>query len=665
MPKHNRIELLAQHATDGTNRAFNRNLANRLWALLLHRGLVHPADEAHSANPAAHPALLDLLADELVAIRFDSRAFLREIALSRTYQRSIELPATLADAARAAAQKLPALEAEHKRLTDLAVQAHEAVEKTEADLRAARKVAEPLAVEIAKTNAAVADLKKLAETAAAALAAAQQLHASKQETLKLTAEAFGKAEAAAKLPEEKLIAEAAAKLKSRAMQLTNEVAAAASDAVSKGTASKTAADKHAAADLGAKAVQARLDGANLQIKAGEERRAAALVRRMAERMASRQAERAWLSAKTLVEQAELTTLLAASQALVNRIQNDLAAVRPLVAKQTELTAAEHAQAAATALLAAARQELATKEEAARIVGEVLAKAETARQKLTNDTELAGAALKLQARHTQMGAETTGAQQAAAAREMELKQVAARLDTARQAHAAVAAQLPAAQLRLAALEAELQPALAKLGEARTRLDDTTGSLGTQWGSVFAIGSLAPLTPEQFGWSLMQATGLLAVQRAAAEAEFDKKTPADPKNPTEAARLAARTTFSEQTASDRLKGNLSQFVNLFGGAAGGPQDDFYATPDQALFFANDGVVRTWLAPAAKNLTDRLTQLADAKAVAEELYLATLTRRPNEAESAEVQRRLAARPAEKALVAQELAWALLASAEFRFNH
>lgn len=666
IPKHSRRELLAQHATDGSNRAFNRNLANRLWALLMHRGIIHPVDEAHSDNPPSHPALLDALTDELVALKFDTRAFLRELASTRTYQRSVEVSAALAEAAKSAAQKIPTLEAEHKRLAAVAVQSHEAVEKLETELRAARKTAEIIGAELTKTNAAVAELKKLSDAATAVLAASQQVHAAKQEALKLVADALAKtSEAIAKLPEDKPLAEAAGKLKNRAGQLTNEVNTAGSDVAAKQAVAKIPTDKYAAADFGAKAVQARLDETLAKIKTGEQQRAAAIARRVTERQAEHQAKRAATSAKALVEHGELTTIAAASQSLVDRIQKDLAGVRPIIAKQIELTDSEQAQSIAIAALAEVRKQLAAKEESVRLVGEALAKAELARQKLTNDTEVAAATTQIKTRHTQLSAEIAGAQQAVATRVTELKSVEDRLGGAKQAHAAIAAQLPAAQQRLAALEAELRPALDKLNADYSKLDEVTTKLGTQWGGGFAIGALAPLTPEQFGWSLMQAAGLVDVQRAAAEAEFDKKTPVDPKTPADPARLAARVKFTEQFTHDKLKGNLGQFVNLFGGAAGGPQDDFYATPDQALFFANGGVVRGWVAPTAGSLTDRLAKLADAKAAAEELYLAVLTRRPSEAEAAEVQRRLAARPTEKAAVAQELVWALLASAEFRFNH
>jgi hypothetical protein len=55
-----------------------------------------------------------------------------------------------------------------------------------------------------------------------------------------------------------------------------------------------------------------------------------------------------------------------------------------------------------------------------------------------------------------------------------------------------------------------------------------------------------------------------------------------------------------------------------------------------------------------------------MAEEIYLATLTRLPDAAEIAEVAATIAARPPEKKAEALgDFAWALLASLEFRFVH
>ncbi len=92
VPKFQPRQLLATHLTDPSNRRFVENSVNRFWFLMMGRGLVHPLDMLHDQNPPSHPQLLKLLADEFVAHKFDVQWLLRELALSKTYQRSSILP---------------------------------------------------------------------------------------------------------------------------------------------------------------------------------------------------------------------------------------------------------------------------------------------------------------------------------------------------------------------------------------------------------------------------------------------------------------------------------------------------------------------------------------------------------------------------------------------
>ena len=131
------------------------------------------------------------------------------------------------------------------------------------------------------------------------------------------------------------------------------------------------------------------------------------------------------------------------------------------------------------------------------------------------------------------------------------------------------------------------------------------------------------------------------------------------------LEARDVELEQLTYDKLKGNIATFVGFYGAAAGQPQGDFFATADQALFAANGGSINSWVAPAAGNVTERVTKQADAKVVAEDLYLTLFTRMPTDGERADVANYLKDRTKDKGVAAQELVWALLNSAEFRFNH
>jgi len=92
VPKFRPRELLATDLTSKDNELFARNSANRIWFLLMGRGLSHPLDEMHSKNPPSHPKLLDLLAREFVSHGFDLKWLIREIMMSEVYQRSSRLP---------------------------------------------------------------------------------------------------------------------------------------------------------------------------------------------------------------------------------------------------------------------------------------------------------------------------------------------------------------------------------------------------------------------------------------------------------------------------------------------------------------------------------------------------------------------------------------------
>ena len=83
-----RREGLAHWLTDAANPWFAKNMANRVWAHLMGRGLVEPVDDFRATNPPTNPELLDLLAAHLVAHRYDVKSLIRFIMASRTYQLS-------------------------------------------------------------------------------------------------------------------------------------------------------------------------------------------------------------------------------------------------------------------------------------------------------------------------------------------------------------------------------------------------------------------------------------------------------------------------------------------------------------------------------------------------------------------------------------------------
>jgi hypothetical protein len=87
-PAGDRRETLANWLTSPDNPWFARNMANRIWAHFLGRGLVEPVDDVRASNPPSNPELLTLLARILTEAKFDQKVLIRAIVASQTYQRS-------------------------------------------------------------------------------------------------------------------------------------------------------------------------------------------------------------------------------------------------------------------------------------------------------------------------------------------------------------------------------------------------------------------------------------------------------------------------------------------------------------------------------------------------------------------------------------------------
>jgi hypothetical protein len=224
---------------------------------------------------------------------------------------------------------------------------------------------------------------------------------------------------------------------------------------------------------------------------------------------------------------------------------------------------------------------------------------------------------------------------------------------RQSNSQVDDDLAAAKRALAVASEQLAAAESRARGLAGAADSELAVVSRHWSTRFSAASLKPLTPEQLGWNTLQVLGIVARERSPAEADLRKRniepTPAQ----------------LELEIDRRLSGPIARFVGLFGAAAGQPQRGFFATVDQALFFSNGGEVRGWVAPSQGNLCDRLLKLKDSHALADELYLSVVTRKPLPEETGEIERYLAERPRDRPTAVQEIVWALVASSEFRFNH
>ncbi|WP_020474298.1 DUF1549 domain-containing protein [Zavarzinella formosa] len=159
--------------------------------------------------------------------------------------------------------------------------------------------------------------------------------------------------------------------------------------------------------------------------------------------------------------------------------------------------------------------------------------------------------------------------------------------------------------------------------------------------YAVAILKPLSPEQIGYSMMQATGLTDVYRN----ELAK-------------------TLTEPTLQTKLAPNLGPFRQLYGAQPGEPEDGFASTLDQTLFVKHGNHVRNLIAPRTGSLVERAAKLAEPSLIAEELFLTVYSRLPADDERRELAELL--RPAaNRTNTLTEVVWAMLASAEFRFNH
>ena len=112
--------------------------------------------------------------------------------------------------------------------------------------------------------------------------------------------------------------------------------------------------------------------------------------------------------------------------------------------------------------------------------------------------------------------------------------------------------------------------------------------------------------------------------------------------------------------------AKFVKAFSNQAREPEDEITPSLPGSLFILHDAAILGMLKPKPGNLLERLEKLSDDDKVAEELYLALLSRAPSPDESAAVAEILQQRSAtDRPQALANLVWSLLASMEFRVNH
>ncbi|HEY7328943.1 MAG TPA: DUF1549 and DUF1553 domain-containing protein [Gemmataceae bacterium] len=89
-PATDRRQVLADWLTSGDNPFFAKSVVNRIWYHLHGKGIVDPVDDFRDSNPSANDELLDALAKDFVAHKFDVKHMIRVVMNSRTYQLSAQ-----------------------------------------------------------------------------------------------------------------------------------------------------------------------------------------------------------------------------------------------------------------------------------------------------------------------------------------------------------------------------------------------------------------------------------------------------------------------------------------------------------------------------------------------------------------------------------------------
>jgi len=669
VPKYSRLSQLAGAVAGGDNPAFRRAIANRLWAHLMGRGLVEPVDLHHEGNPPTHPAVLEQLATEIATTKFDMRAMLRELALSRTYARSIDLPAEIDQRGSELAAQLATLTAERDKTDAAKQQLQDASNKALEVVGVARAAATPVAEELAKAKAAASGSKQALDAANAAVTAAQTALPGKQEAARLVAEANAKTqEAAQKLADDKELVDAAAKIKARADQLTADVAALQKSLTDNQAVAKTSTEQLAIQEPLVAPLEAKYAPLQTELAAAVELSKAADARLREQASVALAASDRLIEAQAVVDVHKASEAVVAARATAAQMSNELAAAK------TAVTAFEPEMANANQALAAAQQTVTTtqqgveetrKQQAEKksvldAVADAFAKTEIAQQKLPDSVELAQASGNLKTKVDQLTAEMKLAETQVAEREAAAKAAADAMQVPKSAMDAATAKLAELNTQAQTCEQAVATAEQQVTVTMTSADQARQTVAEKASVRAAAATLKPLAPEQLGWSMMQAAGVVERERAAVAAEWVKNHPTP-----DAAAEAARSNEIEYALNEKLKGNVAAFISTFAGGPGQPQTVFAATADQALFLANGGQVRSWLAPAEGNLIDRLVKLEDPQAFADELYLTVMSRKPMDAEIKEAADYMAPRKPDRAAAAAELAWALFCSAEFRFNH
>lgn len=666
VPRWSRRAGFAEALVHSPDRMFARNWANRLWALMFGRGIVHPPDLHHSDNPPSNPELLELLTENFRDGNFHVRIFLREVALSRTYQRPFELSESLSLDAGAALQWISAdsqllEQLEEQELATRSQRQFAMRELVAANHVRLEKVGALLAVQgqIDGAKAKIISLEASLGPAQDQAAMWQQLH----ERLSASLPLLGVEPADSPLA----IYEARLNAANQTVAGINTELEATRTALAALEPQLPALQEPAAqAEAQVSEAQGNFDQtwklwADVKAQLVRQQSVSLLASQSTQRR-TLAAEVQQLSANIVQHQGELSALREHEQRLAaehHSMQGQLGQLQEqLAAQAAQLTASTQA------MQSAEQNSVKQTELAAQLQASLVALTQ-ATSSFPDDAEtLESLTQSLTARQQVAASEALAAQTSMAEHQAIVTTTTAEVS-------AIEAKVTTLQPTLDAMTQQLQT----LREQLTELESTLASYQAQhaekeaaWLAIAEtqgmVANLTPLTPEQLAWSIMQSTGVLQNHIDASLAELNTQSPPTAEQAADQAWLAERQQQALIVALDKLQGSVNVFINLFGNGAAQPQDGFFATADQSLFFANGGTLSSWIASGGASLKQRALAHAEPAAIAEELSLTLFGRRATNEEVAWIEASLPAAPEARPAALDEIIWAWMTSVEFRFD-
>ena len=668
-----------------TNRAFAENWANRLWSMMMGKGLVHPLDMHHPDNPPTNPKLLNALTDALIGSGFNMRSVIEQIALSDAYKAGSHMPIE-ASLRLGSIMDLPpdlqlnlestmnsrkqTLEAELLQLASTAEITKKAYADVESVWRAVQKERVDVWAELDKVEAAFKDVMKKLEATNVAFEKAKKLLADATSRQKLLEEASEKLEQAKVLgpADDAELQQAIATTKAKAEASKTTI-----PALEKGLVDATAARDTNKVAL--ESERGRVNELAAKLQPVEQRLHVADASFVAARTQwqKAQADHGFVENR-LSDLSRIQKWIATSQSVRAFEQEHVLAVQSL--EQQKLTLATQ-----TALITLLQQQVADSVLAKNSVLMKLTKAQEVKgntlaqwnilQKTFDSLDQSLAFVKsveplVTAKQSiQVAMEAT--QATIVGMDANVSSIAAELEGQSKLLESQTSQLASAQqtrLEQVQLVQQVEKSVAEKAELVQQTMDACSvamkSVAEERQKTVHLAPLRPLSPEQLCLSVLQTTDVLRNQVAAETAELEKQSPLAMDATAE--QRSVRTLQATRQALDKLRPHMDVFANLYSSGVGQTSDEFFASPDQALYMANGGSVFQWSAPNNNNVTGQIAQQTDAAVASTLLFRSLLSREPTSDEQRWISEILSKAGDKKPAVAQELVWSLLTSSEFR---